>query len=88
MAPEALADGTRFRLDILQGNQVVPGTLGLSAVTITGTSADVAVQSLVSGDIIRFQALIRMHLPTILAAASTTATEISLPVEFVILDVE
>jgi hypothetical protein len=88
LAPEALADGTRLRLDILQGNQVVPGALGLSAVTIAGTAADAAVQPLVSGDIIRFQALIRMHLATILAAISSAATEIMLPVEFVILDVE
>lgn len=86
--PEPLADGTRIRLDILQGNQVVPGAVGVSAVTIAGTVADTAVQSLTSGDVIRFQALIRMHLPTILAQTTNTATEIALPIEFVILDVE
>lgn len=76
LAPEALPDGTRVRLDILQGNQVIPGALGLSAVTIAGTAADAAVQPLVSGDIIRFQALIRMHLATVLTVVSSAATEI------------
>jgi hypothetical protein len=86
--PEILSDGTRFSLDILQGNQVVPGALGISAVAISGTAANAAAQSLVFGDIIQFQALIRMHLPTILGGLSNAATEIALPIEFVILDVE
>ena len=86
--PEVLPDGTRVQLDILRGNQVVPGALGVSAVTIAGTTADTAAQSFASGDIINFQALIRMHMPTLLASLSITPTEIALPVEFVILDVE
>ncbi len=87
-APESLADGTRVRLDILQGNQVVPGASGISAVAIAGTAANTTVQSLASGDVVTFQALIRMHLPSILDHLSDTATEINLPVEFVLLAVE
>lgn len=86
--PESLVDGTRISLDILQGNQVVLGAIGLSAVAIAGTAADTALQSLASGDVISFQALIRMYVPSILAQISNAATEIDLPVEFVILDVE
>lgn len=87
-APESLADGTRIRLDILQGDQVVPGALGIPAVAIAGTAAHTAVQPLGAGDVVIFQALIRMHLPTILDQVSDTATEIGLPVEFVLLAVE
>jgi hypothetical protein len=87
-APESLADGTRIRLDILQGNQVVPGALGISAAAIAGTAANTTVQSLAIGDVVAFQALIRMHLATILDHLSDTATEINLPVEFVLLAVE
>jgi len=86
--PESLADGTRMRLDILQGDQVVPGALGIPAVAIAGTAAHTAVQALGAGDVVAFQALIRMHLPTILDHVSDTATEITLPVEFVLLAVE
>jgi hypothetical protein len=87
-APESLADGTRIRLDILQGTQVVPGALGISAVAIAGTAAHTAAQALANGDVVTFQALIRMHLPTLLDQLSNTATEITLPVEFVLLAVE
>ncbi len=87
-APESLADGTRIRLDILQGNQVVPGAVGISTVAIAGTAAHTAAQALANGDVVVFQALIRMHLPTILDQLSDTATEITLPVEFVLLAVE
>jgi hypothetical protein len=87
-APEALADGTRVRLDILNGNQVVPGALGLRAVAITGTGADTQLQAMASGDLVRFQALIRMHLPALLDPLSTTAQTIALPVEFVLLHLE
>jgi len=38
-APDAMVDGTRVRLDILKGNQVVPKALGLSAVAVAGTCA-------------------------------------------------
>jgi hypothetical protein len=87
-APEPVVDGTRLRFDILKGNQVVPKALGLSAVAVAGTVAQTKVQPLVPGDIIEFQALIRMHLPTILDQISSTAQEIPLPVEFVVLDLE
>jgi hypothetical protein len=87
-APESLADGTRIRLDILQGNQVVPGAVGISAVAIAGTAAHTAAQALANGDVVTFQALIRMHLPTLLDQVSDTAAEITLPVEFVLLAVE
>jgi hypothetical protein len=87
-APEPVVDGTRLRFDILNGNQVVPKALGLSAVAVAGTVAQTKVQPLVPGDIIEFQALIRMHLPTILDQISSTAQEIPLPVEFVVLDLE
>jgi hypothetical protein len=87
-APEAVVDGTRLRFDILKGNQVVPKALGLSAVAVAGTVAESKIQPLVPGDIIAFQALIRMHLPTILDQISSTAQEIPLPVEFVLLDLE
>jgi hypothetical protein len=81
-------DGTRLRFDILKGNQVVPKALGLSAVAVAGTVAETKIQPLVPGDIIEFQALIRIHLPTILDQISSTAQEIPLPVEFVLLDLE
>ena len=78
----------RLRLDILNGNQVVPKALGLSAVAVAGTVAASKVQPLASGDIIRFQALIRMNLPAILGEVGPTAAETPLPVEFVLLDLE
>jgi hypothetical protein len=87
-APDAVADGTRLRLDVLKGSQVVPKALGLSAVAVAGTVAHTKIQPLVPGDIIEFQALIRMHLPTILDQIGSTAEEIPLPVEFVLLDLE
>jgi hypothetical protein len=87
-APDAVVDGTRLRLDVLKGNQVVPKALGLSAVAVAGTIAQAKIQPLVPGDIIEFQALIRVHLPTILDQISSTAQEIPLPVEFVLLDLE
>ncbi len=86
--PEALTDGTRVRLDALDGNQVVPGAVSLPAVTVAGTVADTKLQSLVPGSVIRLQALIRMHVPTLLDQLSSTATQIPLPVEFVLLDLE
>lgn len=87
-APAAVVDGTRLRFDILNGSQVVPKALGLSAVAVAGTIAQTKIQSLVPGDIIDFQTLIRMHLPTILDQISSSAQEIPLPVEFVLLDLE
>jgi hypothetical protein len=87
-SPEVVVDGTRLRLDVLKGSQVVPKALGLSAVAVAGTLAQTKVQPLVPGDIIEFQALVRMHLPTILDRISSTAQEIPLPVEFVFLDLE
>jgi len=87
-APDAVVDGTRLRFDVLKGNQVVPKALGLSAVAVAGTIAQTKIQTLASGDIIAFQALIRMHLPTILDQINSTAQEIPLPVEFVLLDLE
>ena len=87
-APESLADGTRVRLDILNGNQVVSGALGLVAVSVAGTVADTRLQAVASGDIVRFQALIRMQLATLLDQLGPSEQQISLPVEFVLLDVE
>ena len=87
-APEALADGTRVRLDILNGNQVVSGALGLLAVSVAGTVADTRLQAVASGEIVRFQALIRMQLATLLDQVGPGEQQISLPVEFVLLDVE
>lgn len=85
---QALADGLAMRLDILDGDQVVPGALALPAVAVAGTVAHTKVQGLVAGDEIRFQALIRIHLPTILDQLSTTPQEVPLPLEFVLLDLE
>jgi hypothetical protein len=62
--------------------------VGISAVAIAGTAAHTAAQALANGDVVTFQALIRMHLPTILDQLSDTATEITLPVEFVLLALE
>lgn len=89
-ASETLPDGIRIRLDILSatGNQVVPGALGIPAVALAGTVAHTEAQSLNPGIIIRFQALIRMNVGAVLDAVTTTAQEIGLPVEFVLLDVE
>jgi len=36
--PEVIADGARIALDVLQGNQVVPGALALPAVAVSGTT--------------------------------------------------
>jgi len=86
--PEALADGTRVRLDVLDGNQVIPGAVRLPAATVAGTVAHTKVQSLAPGNVVLFQALIRIHVPTILDQLSATAKQIPLPVEFVLLDLE
>ncbi len=86
--PQDLADGVAVRLDILDGNQIVPGALGLPAVAAAGTVAHDKVQALNDGDLIRFQALIRMHLPSILDQLGTQPQEIQLPLEFVLLDLE
>jgi hypothetical protein len=83
-----IADGLRIRLDILEGNQIVPGAMGLTAVAVAGTVAHAQIQAVAPGDIIEFQALIRMRLPAVLDQLSATAREISLPVEFVLLDLE
>ena len=66
----------------------MPKALGLSAVAVAGTVAETKVQPLVPGDIIQFQALIRMHLPPILDQLGPSAQEVPLPVEFVLLDLE
>lgn len=88
--PEALPDGLRIDTDILtaSGTQVVPGALGIPAVALTGTSAHSKVQGLTAGSIVRFHAVIRMRLATVLDQVSSTAKEIKLPVEFVLLDLE
>lgn len=87
-APQPLVDGAAMRVDILDGDQVVPGALDLPAVAVEGTVAHTKLQTLVAGDVIRFQALIRIHLPTILDQLSTTPQEVPLPLEFVLLDLE
>ena len=87
-APEALADGTRVRLDVLNGNQVVSGGLGLLGVSVAGSVADTRLQAVAPGDIVRFQALIRTQLATLLDQLGPGEQQISLPVEFVLLDVE
>lgn len=86
--PEVLPDGLRVRLDILQGNQAIAGALGLTAVAVAGTAAHTKVQAAAPGGVIEFQALIRVHLATILDQLGATAQEIPLPVEFVLLDLE
>ncbi len=86
--PEALADGTRVRLDVLDGSQVIPGAVRLPAVTVAGTVANTKVQPLVPGSIVQFQALVRIHVPTVLDQLSLTAKQISLPVEFVLLGLD
>ncbi len=86
--PEALADGTRVHLDVLDGNQVIPGAVRLPAVAVAGTAANTKMQSLVPGNIVQLQALGRIHVSTILDQLSLTAKQIPLPVEFVLLDLE
>ena len=85
---QALADGLAMRLDILDGDQVVPGALDLPAVVVEGTVAHTKSQALSAGDVIRFQALVRIHLPSILDQVSSTPQEVPLPLEFVLLDLE
>jgi len=85
---QPLADGLILRLDILRGNQVVPEALRVPAVAVAGTVAGTKVQALSFGDIIEFQAMGRLHLPTVLDQAGADAQEIPLPLEFVLLDLE
>jgi len=87
-AVRPLADGVALRLDILRGNQVVPGAVGLPAVAVAGTAAHTKAQVLAVGDIIEFQALGRLHVPTLLDQAGTDTQQIPLPIEFVFLDLE
>ncbi len=87
-APQPLPDGALLRLDIFDDNHVVPGAVGLPAVTIAGTTAHTKAQTLASGAFIAFQALIRLHLPTILDQADNTERQIRLPLKFVLLDLE
>ncbi len=86
---QPLADGLALRLDILEdSNQIIPEALNLPAVAVAGTVAHTKAPTLGPSDIITFQALIRIHLPTILDQASTMSRDIPLPVEFVLLDLE
>ena len=87
-AAQPLADGLILRLDILRGNQVVSGAVGLPAVAVAGTVAATKAQPLSFGDIIEFQALGRLHVPTLLDQAGADPQEIPLPLEFVLLDLE
>ena len=75
-------------MDLLNENQVVSGARGLLAVTVAGTVADIRLQAVASGDIVRFQALIRMQLPTLLDQSNSSEQQISLPIEFMLLDLE
>jgi len=86
--PESLPDGLRLHLDMLSGNQVVPGALDIPATALTGTVAFTEAQALVSGSIIRFRALIRINLAGVLDQVGPTPKEIKLPIEFVLLDLE
>lgn len=86
--PQPLADGAALRLDILNGDQVLPGALDLPAVAVEGTVAHTRIQGLSVGDVIRFQALVRIHVPTVLDQVGSTPREIPLPLEFVLLDLE
>ncbi len=86
--PQPLTDGVALRLDILDGNQIVPGALNIPAVAAAGTVAHNKVQALSPGDVIRFQALVRFHVPTILDGLTDQPLEIQLPLEFVLLDLE
>jgi hypothetical protein len=85
--PAPLEDGTRIRLDILQGNSVIPGALGIPAVSIKGTAADVRVSQLAAGEIVQFQALVRLYVSAILDKAGSNSKDIELPIEFIFLDV-
>ena len=83
-APEALADGSVFRVDI-------PGVAkakNIPVVSIEGTAAHQQVQTLNVGDPVRFLALVRMHVATVLNEVSTTARQIPLPIEFILLHLE
>jgi len=73
---------------VLWTNQVIPGAVRLPVVTIAGTVAHTRMQSLAPGSIVQFQALIRIDVPTVLDHLSSTARQIPLPVEFVLLDAE
>jgi hypothetical protein len=86
--PKPLEDGTRIFLDILRGNAVVPGALRVPAVSVKGTVADGRVKQLAAGEIVEFQALVRLYVPAILDQAGSTEKDIELPIEFVFLDVE
>ncbi len=86
--PQPLADGLVLRLDILEGNHIVPGALTVPAVAAAGTAAHNKAQNLNAGDVIQFQALVRIHLPTILDQLGDQPLEIQLPLEFVLLDLE
>jgi len=87
-AAQAIADGHRITITILDNGQPVNKADNLSAVTVSGTQADTDVQNLAATDLIDIQALIRLDLNPILDSASTTATTIDLPVEFVLLEVD
>jgi hypothetical protein len=65
---------------------VIPGAIGVPAVAAAGTTVHDKAQVLGNGDVIAFQALIRVHLPVLLDAVTDTAQEIPLPFEFVLLD--
>lgn len=86
--PKPLDDGTRIFLDILRGSAVVPGALRVPAVSVKGTVADQRVNQLVAGEIVEFQALVRLSVPAILDQAGSAEKDIDLPIEFVFLDVE
>ncbi|MBI3825621.1 MAG: hypothetical protein HY294_06480 [Candidatus Rokubacteria bacterium] len=86
--PKPLEDGTRIWLDILKGNAVVPGSLHVPAVSVKDAQADGRVKQLVAGDIVEFQALVRLFVPAILDQAGSVEKDIDLPIEFVFLDVQ
>ncbi|MGH2609549.1 MAG: hypothetical protein ACRDHF_10745 [Tepidiformaceae bacterium] len=86
--PKPLDDGTRIFLDILRGNVVVPGALRVPAVSVKGTQVDGRVNQVVAGEIVEFQALVRLSVSAILDQAGSTEKDIELPIEFVFLDIE
>ena len=56
--------------------------------SVKGTQADGRVRQLAPGDIVEFQALVRLSIPAILDQTGLAEKDIELPIEFVFLEVE
>lgn len=86
--PTTLSERLLLRLDVLNGNSVVPGAISVPAVVVAGTEAFTKAQSLGNGNIIDFLALGRIYVPEVLSHVNSTPQDILLPLEFVLLDLE